>query len=407
MSAVQVQDTPAKETITCHWCSCEFHHLKSHLQGKCTGIPDEHKSSTVEDIIAAYTTQFTDAPTISPLAIKTIQARKQEIQAAECKAQTVKVGYIGTEEYKVEMVAAHELLGVDLKNLSTALNQPLKVSVNVNTPFPEFVPVAKDNYVYGDFELIKDVLMMMELGIPGYLWGHAGTGKTSLPTQLCALMNRPVIRSQHTASTEEAHISGQILARDGSTYFEPGLLALAMRHGWVYLADEYDFAFPQILGIYQPVLEGEGLVIKEATPEWRRVAPHKRFAFIATGNTNGSGDETGLYQGTNLQNAANFSRFGIVSKVHYMSQRAETNMLVKAGATDDFAQKLVRFATLIREGYETSVISQPIGPRELLLSLQVGIRRGDIPAGLQRAFINKLPSASAQAAREIADRIFV
>ena len=341
------------------------------------------------------------------MAIKTIQARKQEIQAAESKAPTVKVGYIGTEEYKVEMVAAHELLGVDLKNLSTALNQPLKVSVNVNTPFPEFVPVAKDNYVYGDFELIKDVLMMMELGIPGYLWGHAGTGKTSLPTQLCALMNRPVIRSQHTASTEEAHISGQILARDGSTYFEPGLLALAMRHGWVYLADEYDFAFPQILGIYQPVLEGEGLVIKEATPEWRRVAPHKRFAFIATGNTNGSGDETGLYQGTNLQNAANFSRFGIVSKVHYMSQRAETNMLVKAGATDDFAQKLVRFATLIREGYETSVISQPIGPRELLLSLQVGIRRGDIPAGLQRAFINKLPSASAQAAREIADRIFV
>lgn len=407
MSAVQVQDTPAKETITCHWCSCEFHHLKSHLQSKCTGIPEEHKNSAVEDIIAAYTTQFPDAPTISPLAIKTIQARKQEIQAAETKAPTVKVGYIGTEEYKVEMVAAHELLGVDLKNLSTALNQPLKVSVNVNTPFPEFVPVAKDNYVYGDFELIKDVLMMMELGIPGYLWGHAGTGKTSLPTQLCALMNRPVIRSQHTASTEEAHISGQILARDGSTYFEPGLLALAMRHGWVYLADEYDFAFPQILGIYQPVLEGEGLVIKEATPEWRRVAPHKRFAFIATGNTNGSGDETGLYQGTNLQNAANFSRFGIVSKVHYMSQRAETNMLVKAGATDDFAQKLVRFATLIREGYETSVISQPIGPRELLLSLQVGIRRGDIPAGLQRAFINKLPSASAQAAREIADRIFV
>ena len=38
-----------------------------------------------------------------------------------------------------------------------------------------------------------------------------------------------------------------------------------MKHGWVYLADEYDFAFPQILGVYQPVLEGEALVIKEAT----------------------------------------------------------------------------------------------------------------------------------------------
>lgn len=69
-----------------------------------------------------------------------------------------------------------------------------------------------------------------------------------------------------------------------------------MKHGWVYLADEYDFAFPQILGVYQPVLEGEALVIKEATPEWRRITPHERFAFIGTGNTNGSGDETGLYQ---------------------------------------------------------------------------------------------------------------
>jgi cobaltochelatase CobS len=82
-------------------------------------------------------------------------------------------------------------------------------------------------------------------------------------------------------------------------------------------------------------------------------------------------------------------------------------MLIKAGATDEIAKKLVRFAQLIREGYETSVIAQPIGPRELLLTLQVGIRRGDIVSGLQRAFINKLPSASAQAAREIADRIFV
>ncbi|STS78544.1 porphyrin biosynthetic protein [Klebsiella pneumoniae] len=70
--------------------------------------------------------------------------------------------------------------------------------------------------------------------------GSCWYGKTSLPTQLCALLNRPVIRSQHTASTEEAHITGQILAREGTTYFEPGLLSLAMKNGWVYLADEYD-----------------------------------------------------------------------------------------------------------------------------------------------------------------------
>ncbi|MDW2825454.1 hypothetical protein [Klebsiella quasipneumoniae] len=66
------------------------------------------------------------------------------------------------------------------------------------------------------------------------------------------------------------------------------------------------------------MLEGKALIIKEGTPEWRYVEPHKPFASIGTGNTNGSGDETGLYQGTNIQNAANFSRFGIVSHVKYM-----------------------------------------------------------------------------------------
>ncbi|MDH8570831.1 porphyrin biosynthesis protein, partial [Klebsiella pneumoniae] len=72
------------------------------------------------------------------------------------------------------------------------------------------------------------------------------------------------------------------------------------------------------------------------------------FAFIGTGNTNGSGDETGLYQGTNIQNAANFSRFGIVSHVKYMKPGAEVNMLVEAGIIREYAEKMVKFANLVR-----------------------------------------------------------
>ncbi|HBT4975658.1 TPA: porphyrin biosynthesis protein, partial [Klebsiella pneumoniae] len=151
---------------------------------------------------------------------------------------------------------------------------------------------------------------------------------------------------------------------------------------------------------------GEPLVIKEATPDWRRVAPHKRFAFIGTGNTNGSGDETGLYQGTNIQNAANFSRFGIVSHVKYMKPGAEVNMLVEAGIIREYAEKMVKFANLVRDGYEQHLISQPIGPRELLLSAKIGMMRGDFAAGIEKSFINKLPSTSAQAAREVVQKIF-
>ncbi|HAX2344565.1 TPA: AAA domain-containing protein [Escherichia coli] len=395
--------------LVCKWCGKSFHYFKAHVaNGHCDGIPDSVKGADPDTILKMYTSQFPNEPTLSKKALDAIQAKRAEHkkEIAKPSGNTSNPGYAGTVEYKTDLVAAHELIGVTLKELSSKRGTPLMVSVNVNTPFPEFVPEVRAGYVYGDFELIKDIFMMLELGIPGYLWGHAGTGKSSLPTQLCALLNRPLIRAQHTASMEEAHVTGQILARDGSTYFEPGLLALAMKHGWVYLADEYDFAFPQILGVYQPVLEGEALVIKEATPEWRRITPHERFAFIGTGNTNGSGDETGLYQGTNIQNAANFSRFGIVSNVKYMSKEAEISMLINAGIVDEYAEKMVKFADIVREGYEEHLISQPIGPRELLLSARIGMMRGDFVTGIERSFINKLPSTSAQAAREVVQKIF-
>ena len=106
-----------------------------------------------------------------------------------------------------------------------------------------------------------------------------------MPTQLCALLNRPLIRAQHTASMEEAHVTGQLLARDGSTYFEPGLLALAMKHGLGFTSRmNTTLRFPQILGVYQPVLEGEAFSHQRGDPEWRRITPHERFfAFIGTG----------------------------------------------------------------------------------------------------------------------------
>ncbi|MER4642524.1 porphyrin biosynthesis protein, partial [Klebsiella pneumoniae] len=48
----------------------------------------------------------------------------------------------------------------------------------------------------------------------------------------------------------------------------------------------------------------------------------------------------------------------------------------------------------------------PIGPRELLLSAKIGMMRGDFAAGIEKSFINKLPSTSAQAAREVVQKIF-
>ena len=105
------------------------------------------------------------------------------------------------------------------------------------------------------------LLMAIELNMPLLVFGHKGTGKTTDLLQIAARTGRRVMRVQHTGNTEESHITGQYVVRGGDLHFQMGVLAVAMQRGLMYIADEYDFARPEVLAVYQPVLEGEPLVI--------------------------------------------------------------------------------------------------------------------------------------------------
>lgn len=232
----------------------------------------------------------------------------------------------------------------------------------------EFVPIADPNYIF-DLNLVKVVLLGIATPkfMPLLLWGLHGTGKTSVVEQVCARLNRPYMRVQHTVCTEEADIVGQWTVRNGGTEFQLGPLPDAMRNGWVYLADDWDFGSPAVLSLYQPVLEGKPLVIKNAPHDVRVIKPHPNFRFVATGNTNGAGDETGLYQGTQIQNAANYSRYAVTYKVDYLSEDVEQQVLMNVcGLPEDCAKRLLVFAKEVRNGYINNQLSVPISTRELI-----------------------------------------
>lgn len=373
-----------------------------------TYLSKNHPSVSLD----AYRERFPDAPLLSEAAKKALKKKRDEAESikthmagvsavAETKVVSIRKK---APDYGIRTADVIKLIP-NIKGVPASTSIP--VSVFETHDHQEMVPETDADYIWNP-EVLRDCIAALDYNIPAYFWGHAGTGKSTTWEQYAAYTNRPFIRIQHTANTEESHIVGQMLANENGTYFEPGPLALAMRFGWVYLADEYDFAFPQVLGVYQPVLEGKALIIKEAPQEWRRVDPHPQFRFVGTGNTNGSGDETGLYQGTNLQNAANYSRFGIVTKVEYMDQEDEAQMIeTKAKIHADKAKELVKFATRVRESYDRGEITNTIGPRELLFAAKLGaLFGGDFKAGLNRAFINKMPSSSALAVREVCDRIF-
>lgn len=372
--------------INCKICSAEVHSIDMHLK-------KDHPEWTID----RYQKEFPEAPILSEQAIQRIE----EIKAKKA-AGGIQVAF------KTEQKALHSIfdLSAKLKAVKNARGEPIMINVLTGCEDPEMIPEVDENHVY-DIESLKNLLMAIEINTPIYVWGHAGTGKTSLLSNICAKTGRPMLRVQHTMNTEESHILGQWTAVNGATKFELGPLALAMKRGWVYLADEYDFAMPSVLAVYQPVLEGKSLVIKEADAANRIIKPHPNFRFAATGNTNGSGDETGLYQGTAIQNAANYDRFGMVIKMEYMPKDQETKILInQTGISEEDAAKIIDFATRVRESYDGSKISSTISPRTLINAAKLGRMRGDYRLGITMSFSNKLNKIDREVVDGLSQRIF-
>lgn len=388
------------DKIVCQICGAEAHSIQIHL-----------KKSHPEVSVESYIDQFPEAPLLSELAKKTVAEKR-----AASSAGGEKMEMAGTSAATVTMMVPpntlvkkpfHEIFNLgSTKAAMTGKGEAIPINVIANPENADMVPVVSDDYIYDVAEL-KNVILAQELNIPCYVWGHKGSGKSELLEQVAARTGRGFMRVQHTVNTEESHIVGQWTVRDGHTVFELGPLPVAMINGWTYCGDEYDFGLPSVLAVYQAVLEGKSLVIKEADEANRIIKPHPNFRFVATGNTNGSGDETGLYQGTNIQNSANYDRFGMVIHKTYMNKTAESKILQsRVGLVKEDADKMVDFAALIRDAYDASKISDVISPRTLIFAAKIGVKLGSFRQGLVLSFINKLSKVDREISDGLAQRIF-
>jgi cobaltochelatase CobS len=368
-----------------------------------------------EVTLADYRERFPDAPLMSERVQKAakIKAGMTLDMATSTSANVVPLH--GTPHDAVVHPAVSKKSFADVFELGdapaaqNAKGAPIMIEVlgDCGPELSDYIPSVDPNYIY-DIENLKAVMMAVAIKTPLLAWGMHGTGKTTLLLQYAARTNRPAIRVQHTISTEESHVLGQYVVRNGDTMFEPGPLAYAMRYGLIYIADEYDFALPSVTSVYQPVLEGHRLIIKEAPPEWRVVKPHPNFRFFATGNTNGGGDETGLYQGTQMQNAANYSRFGITIEISYMPEKQEIAVLQgQCQIFETAAKKLVDFGNNVRTAYQDGTIGVTVSPRELINAGIIGRALGaKWTKGLELAYTNRLNKNDRAAVMNIVQRIF-
>jgi cobaltochelatase CobS len=226
-------------------------------------------------------------------------------------------------------------------------------------PYPE----ANPHFVFQPQRLMK--LLRFFAGQAArnnmLLIGPAGAGKTAVIEQVAARLGWPVWAVSCSGRVRASHWFGTFALRDGATVWQDGPLALALRHGGVFLADEITRLDPAEQMALVRVLDGGEVAIPETGEVIR---PHKLFRFVGTGNSGGFGDETGAYVGERVSSFAFLDRF-LKMEVGYLSEDDERSLLARVvpDLPAEIRDALVRLAKTIRES------SQAAGKGELRVNI--------------------------------------
>jgi hypothetical protein len=262
------------------------------------------------------------------------------------------------EQYKV----GRGRWNLTVKELEQTYNSPAAEPA-VNTPV-SYIPTKDDSFVsFGNFSDIKKIIQSKQF-YPVFVTGLSGNGKTFGVEQACAQLKRELIRVNITIETDEDDLIGGFRLVNGETVWHNGPVIEALRRGAILLLDEIDLASNKILCL-QSVLEGKGVYLKK-TGEY--VVPTEGFNVFATANTKGKGSDDGRFIGTNVLNEAFLERFPITFEQEYPSEKTEVKIISKAldGKDDDFAEKLVKWAQVIRKTFYDGGVDEVISTRRLV-----------------------------------------
>jgi MoxR-like ATPase len=185
-----------------------------------------------------------------------------------------------------------------------------------------------------------------------WLAGPAGTGKSSLPAQVAARARRSFCHIAFQKAVEPADLIGGNGLVNGSTVWVDGVLIAAIRRpGTVILLDEITFAPPGLAGLLQTLLAERYATL----PTGERVECADGVCFVLADNTKGYGDESGIYAGTHMANAALVDRSARLVVVDYLAADLESAALANhTGAPLPACQRVVTFANTARKlaGYD-------------------------------------------------------
>lgn len=238
----------------------------------------------------------------------------------------------------------------------------MKKYTHVNEEPVSLIPEKDDNYVSWGFHSDLKNIIKSKIFYPMFICGESGFGKNMMVEQVCAELNRELIRFNFSVETDKTDLVGGPTLIDGTIVYNDGPVIKAMRNGSVLFMDEFGKGNPNTMLILNGILEGKPYY----NPHTGELVHAKEgFNIIAASNSAGRGEDTGRYLEQILDSSL-LERFPITIVQEAPAEKVEVKILSKYLEDVDFVEKLVRWARVIRKTYENGGIDEVISIRRLV-----------------------------------------
>lgn len=229
-----------------------------------------------------------------------------------------------------------------------------------------YIPEKEAEYVKWGASKDIEAIMKSRMFYPVYISGPSGNGKTMMVEQSAARAKVPFLRVQITPETDEDDLIGGFRLINGDTVFCKGPVIKAMEEGALLLIDEIDRGSNKIMCL-QGVLEGKPVLIKKTG---ETVTPAAGFNVIATANTKGRGSEDGRFSAATIIDDAFLERFVSAINQPFPSKGVEKKIVANHMdkfdcRDDDFLDKLITWAAIIRKTFEVDGVDEVVSTRRL------------------------------------------
>ena len=247
------------------------------------------------------------------------------------------------------------------------------------------------------------------------------TGKTSIIEQVAARINYSVFKISFDACLTRNDLVGEWVVKKGDMTYQRGILPVAMSTpGTIIILDEWDTINADTSFVIQRLLQredGKLLLLEKGADEdgdIEVVELHPDNVIIATANTCGQGDDTGLYaHGTRVQNYAQLNRFGITIRMSWLKPEDEENMLMKKfskyqpeALKQHEATAFVKCVNKVRDGFANHQLSVPLSTRDLINWVEKYLLIGNPHVAAKYCFINRMSIEDGEVCKSIVQRAF-